>query len=540
VNKAQKTAAIQIKIHGVHGRLTSIGNHFHYIGQAMLGEQILSAPSLLQYIKQSISQQQLAEGMLKLNGFYAFTYQHNDTVYAVTDRLRSRPLFYCIHKKTLYLSDSTTWLNQQYSGKSINRQGEIELIRAGYISGEDTLITEMKQIEAATLFTYQTNSVKKQQYYHFIPKNSSQLIADSTLFAPLDKALTQSINRLISLANGRQIVIPLSGGFDSRIIALYLKQANYHNIVTFTFGTTTSQEVRMSQSIANGLNLPWHFVEYNRKRWREEQKSTDFNAFLLFISSFTSVPNVQVYPAIKALRQNGVINPNAIIVPGHTGDFSSGGHIPATLMAIPAQGNAKAIVNSIIGKHYHCKTPADLDSRLIAKISLQVDALLQVDAVSRASCLLTVNNQSPACSIYEAWEFNERQAKFIVNSNRYYDYWELDWWMPLWDNALIDFWQHTAPLANRQDSRLWQAFINLKSREMLSEAAPQTNASAHYSAFTRRIRAIFDYFTDPNALYALVPFHRWLLRKLKHPKANGTVFSYLAEKISADQQKQIK
>lgn len=44
-----------------------------------------------------------------------------------------------------------------------------------------------------------------------------------------------------------------------------------------------------------------------------------------------------------------------------------------------------------------------------------------------------------AVKCYEAWEWNGRQSRFIINSLRVYDFFDISWAIPLWDNDLMTF-----------------------------------------------------------------------------------------------------
>ena len=42
--------------------------------------------------------------------------------------------------------------------------------------------------------------------------------------------------------------------------------------------------------------------------------------------------------------------------------------------------------------------------------------------------------------IYEVWEYQERQVKFIIQGQRVYDYFGFDWYLPFWDASVVRFW----------------------------------------------------------------------------------------------------
>jgi asparagine synthase (glutamine-hydrolysing) len=62
-------------------------------------------------------------------------------------------------------------------------------------------------------------------------------------------------------------------------------------------------------------------------------------------------------------------------------------------------------------------------------------------------------------AIYEQWEWQERQAKWVVNGQRLYDFMGFKWELPLWDGELTKFWA-TVPLNQRLKQSLFIDYLD--------------------------------------------------------------------------------
>jgi|SRR5690554_1224128 len=504
----------KIEIYGLFGRIEkSSCENLILIGECFINNVIQTPDHLKEYLCAYINGD-FEAALRKINGFFSVILHHNESIYLISDKLRTRPFFYS-NKPSKVISDNFYSIFDNSDQHVLDYLSCEEYLHTGYVTGCETLAKNIYQVEAAQIVKIdKKGELSRKNYWYFVPERN--LIKENKKeywYKELDTALKQATERLLKLANGKQIVIPLSGGYDSRAIALYLKKSGYKNIICFTFGRNNSHEVAMSQRIAKALDLEWHNVEYTRAMWDSIKISTDFSDYIDRISSGVSVANIQVYPAVKNLVQKGVINKDAIVVPGHTGDFVSGGHFTEyDLDRSVICDYAKKIITK---RHYNQSKDA-ISHELFSKISCS-DFFNKINGCN-------VNNE---VVIAEAWECRERQSKFISNSNRYYDFFGLSWWMPFWDNDFIDVWEKV-PYELRLNTVLWNDFVNEKMVDFAGVAAPIGRSDAKKNII-QKIKNALNYFTDPNDLYALVPFYRWFLFRFKISKKSGTVFGFLSE-----------
>tara|TARA_R110001599_G_scaffold68408_9_gene192727 strand:- start:7807 stop:9444 length:1638 start_codon:yes stop_codon:yes gene_type:complete len=385
-----------------------------------------------------------------LIGFFALVKKGKNTVFAAVDHIRSRPLFYAVNEQTFYLSDSAEWVRQQMNETVMDEYAKAEFQLTGYVTGKNTLYKSVKQLQAGECLVYTENKLVVKRYYSFEHREPEQY-KESALLDELDIVAKASIQRMISYANGRQIVIPLSGGYDSRLIATLLKEANYDNIITFTYGIKGNKEAAYSKIVADNLGLKWYFIEYTEDLWKTAWQTEERKRYQRESSNWCSLAHMQDWLAVKIMKEQSIIENNAIFVPGHSGDMVAGSHIPNFIQTnLTVRYKKDILVEHLLHKHY-CLARLSEFKILVSVFKEEIESSLALQATYSAQ------EFANEC---ERYNWQNRQAKYIVNSVNVYGFFDYDWWIPLWDRNFIEFFENL-PLVLRNHS-WYTSYVKLK------------------------------------------------------------------------------
>ena len=382
-----------------------------------------------------------AEKLKDLAGFFSLVKHEGNKVFAAVDHIRSRPLFYAVNEQGFYLSDSAEWVRQQVNDIVMDEFAKAEFQLTGYVTGRDTLYKHVKQLQAGECLVYADHQLVVERYYSF--EHSEPVdYSEAALLAELDVVAKASIQRLIRYANGRQIVIPLSGGYDSRLIAALLKEANYDNILTFTYGAKGNKEAAYSKIVADSLGLEWRFVEYTEALWQAAWQTDERKRYQLEGSNWTSLAHMQDWLAVKIMKEQGIVENNAVFAPGHSGDMVAGSHIPSFIHAnLTAKYTKDDLVEHLFNKHY-CLTQHN---------NVQPSVSMFKEKVEKSLVLQATYSAQEFANECEKHNWQNRQSKFIFNSVRVYEFFDYDWWIPLWDKEFVGFFEDLPlPLRNHE------------------------------------------------------------------------------------------
>ena len=99
--------------------------------------------------------------------------------------------------------------------------------------------------------------------------------------------------KLINKHQNKTIVIPLSGGYDLRLIISASYHLNAKKYSVLFYGKKNNFEAKVAKSIADKLNYPWFFVELSNKLQRINFNSEIYKIYTKYSDTLAAWSYVQ-------------------------------------------------------------------------------------------------------------------------------------------------------------------------------------------------------------------------------------------------------
>ncbi|WP_067781784.1 asparagine synthase-related protein [Actinomyces vulturis] len=379
----------------------------------------------------------------------------DDEVLIVQDRLRSWPLLWTIlspdgEDPVCVISDDANALNrfsqQLGSSSTWNIPARDEFLDTGFVTGTDTLVRTISSAPQGVM-------VRINRHTHdvtFHPYALSYFL-DESIESPgefsefLSQAFDRSMTTLMNRVGSRRLLIPLSGGLDSRLLVSWLKKNDVSSALTFTYGVSGSREAQVSQQVAQQAGLPWHFIEYEPEAMLRAWHSEQTHEFFRYSSGFNALPHVQDWFALQSLDSQGMLD-NDVVLPGHTivGNMHDHELLHRQNVTHGDLGRALIAHHNILQEHSH---QALSDDYRIAKVARYLRMYGHP------------HNYRYVQSVIESYNVHERQTKYINNSVRAYEFMGLDWALPMLDAPMWHGWAHgSEQLTATRD--FYRSFVN--------------------------------------------------------------------------------
>jgi asparagine synthase (glutamine-hydrolysing) len=387
-------------------------------GFIWLNDQKLNVHSLQQIIASFSSVIEFNDFIAQLNGQFIIVVQNENYCWLAVDRIRSSPIFF---KNNGTISDDFFQLKD--TSDIIDEYQALSFVAFGHTQNHSSLYKSIFDLQAGHSAEYINGDWKTYCYHSFLKKKrlpSSFQTHQNQLLEKLNIVSSQLIKNI----DDRPVIIPLSGGKDSRLIATWLKDHSVKNVKCFTYGKKYNNfEWKVSKEVAKRLGFEWKMIDYDDPRLIEQFDKTHFLDYAKYVGQGSSMPFMQEYFALNEMIKNNQIDDKSVFVPGFSMDGLAGGMQSVALeKSQDLQSITRVILeNNAKGVALSSKEKAQISKGLSIEIQNQID------------------NGYLANSIVENWDFKNRQARFTVNSCQLYKYHGFDYLIPFWDNTLIDF-----------------------------------------------------------------------------------------------------
>jgi len=422
-------------------------------GQAFRGDDLLAGESLCEHFADATTLDAFAEALDALNGFFAVVVDGTDGVLLGVDHVRSIPLVYAPAAPSL-AGDDVTAVAERLDG-AYDPLAESEFLVSGGVLDDRTLFSDLRTVrpgEAVRLADGESETVR---YTDFRPRvdeppgdgdtagDGDADPDDADARERLETAIDAAFDRFAEVVGDRQVAVALSGGYDSRLLVTELARRDV-DLLTYSFGRPDAEDVRVARDVAAALAVPWEFVEYSTERWGAWYRSPERPSYVERAFTYDSIPNYGSLPAVSRLRGRDVIDENAVCSSGQT-VVGVSENVPGEIeTAAPTRADlVDAIVRYLA--RWQWENPA-----FDAALRSQVEASIPGGEVE---------SLPDAFARFERWKRLERHTKYFVADVRQYDFHGLEWWLPLWDRAVVDAWA-AVPFPRRREKGLYRSVVD--------------------------------------------------------------------------------
>tara|TARA_Y100000590_G_scaffold465450_1_gene637810 strand:- start:405 stop:2015 length:1611 start_codon:yes stop_codon:yes gene_type:complete len=407
---------------------------------------------------------------LDLN-FYLIIWSE-DFLFCAVDHVCSYQLLYEINKNEINIINNISSIKFKK-----NKFAEKLIYYSGYSIGNQTLCDEFKSLLPCEYILYKDENLKLDKYYNVDYKYQ----IEPNKFKNFEETVSKLFNNLKKRYDHCNIIIPLSAGMDSRFILSALKYFNFKKIKLFTHYFINKRDQKIAYKISKYLNYPIEFVNLKINDCKKIYRSENFNKYLNYNLTGNSINNHGDYISVqKLIKKNFIDLKTDIIMNGQSGDFITGNHIPLFLFEDNSSIDQllEKTLNYIIFKHYNFWSEKQINR----------DQMVIKDYIKK-KYFNNVSTKDEIISMYEKFEFENRQVKWVVGQQKVYDFFGLNCFLPLWSLLIIDFFTKRINLKQRKNQKFYRDFLINKNYSNIWRNIP-VNPKEKFTYAFRLIRFI--------------------------------------------------
>ena len=236
---------------------------------------------VLQNRKSSISPLNLKKFLIDSDGEYIIIIYDKliNEIIVINDVLGRLPLYYFINDDQFILSREIKFITKFIESGNLDKKGMAEYLLFGYPLGKRTLVKNVHRLDPGVIVKYNLPSCRLaiDRLHIWNLQNKMSEIKHIQKYA--DDLVTQfrsAIKSRVDLLDGFRNLISLSGGLDSRAVAISLNEVDPKlSAVTFLDPEQkNSKDADYAQKISKRFHIDWKLIELSKRRFEDMRELT--------------------------------------------------------------------------------------------------------------------------------------------------------------------------------------------------------------------------------------------------------------------------
>lgn len=442
-------------------------------GQPFRGMALLAPEAALKEAASALAGGRFADCMREWNGSFSIVVERDGLVGLAVDRARTMPVFYAMRDGRLIASDNAEWIRQQLGNPPLDPVRKAEFMLAGLVLNDGTLCRDIHQVQSGEAIVAQRPDgasdwdLQAVRYRVFRPDGSGTGDYEEWL-KEYDRVLTNCFERAVKVIRGRPVLVPLSGGYDSRLLLLMLMRLGVKDISTYTYGRKITETGR-SREVATALGVPWRLCDYSHVAWRQAAVRHNVWEHMRRATNLASMAIPQEWLAIHEHIDQGLAGSETVVMTGYSADFPAG----SFYTSFGERGRAALCSRQALEKILWRNRLGNWRTDAFPKEVLE--------GVSHELIVSMGEAGGPAgwLGAFETWTHSEWVSKAIANAIRAADFSGCDWCLPFFDDEFLAFWER-APAQFRIGEQLHCDFTDRLYRTMARAEPPARHKSDKY------------------------------------------------------------
>lgn len=208
------------------------------------------------------------------------------------------PINFSIENGAIYISSSLSFIKSKLHSISINKAALVQVSMFDTILGNNTLISEIEQLQFGQRVIFYGGRIIKETYYDHTEVFNNSLLSRKESIKALIETIKQNSR---SWPQKEPFLMGLTGGYDCRLNFSLIPNKNYKNIIAYTYGMSSSMEITIANKISKKYKLRHEVIELEEEF--EKEYIDNANEVIKLSDGFTPFMRVNYFYAHRYLSQ---------------------------------------------------------------------------------------------------------------------------------------------------------------------------------------------------------------------------------------------